>query len=87
MQIYGQVFAHERQFCVEIQVFSSKTQQTSIQFVQKLKYFLKTQGKYSFFRQVHYPALPKLGRKEKPELSIQCAFSQAVFTFDHSVQN
>ena len=68
--MYGQVFTHERQFCVEIQVFSSKTEQNSIQFVQKLKYFLKTQGKYSFFRQVHYPALPKLGRKEKPGIVV-----------------
>ena len=40
----------------------------SNEYFQKLKYFLKTQGKNSFFRQVHYPALPKLGRKEKPDL-------------------
>ena len=52
----------------KFRVFSLKTQQNSIEFVQKLKYFLKTQGKNSFFRQVHYPALPKLGRKEKPVL-------------------
>ena len=59
--------------------FSSKTQQNSIQFVQKLKYFLKTQGKNSFFWQVHYPALPKSGRKEKPVLnSISiCSISNA----------
>ena len=44
-----------------------KTQDAN-EYFQKLKYFLKTQGKYSIIRQVHYPALPKSGRKEKPGL-------------------
>ena len=46
----------------------SKTQGNANEYFQKLKYFLKTQGENSFFRQVYYPALPKLGRKEKPGL-------------------
>ena len=47
--------------------FPSKTQENADEYIQKLKYFLKTQGKNSFFRQVHYPALLKLGQKENPE--------------------
>jgi len=49
-------------------LFSSETHEDANEYFQKLKYFLKTQGKNLFFRQVHYPALPKLGRKEKPAL-------------------
>ena len=38
----------------------------------KLKYFLKTQGKTHFFREVHYPAQqPKSGRNEKTNLNVK----------------
>ena len=54
-------------FCQNFDFFF-KTQENANECFQKLNYFLKTQEKNSFFRQVHYPALPILGRKEKPVL-------------------
>ena len=54
-----------------IKTFFSQTQENANLGVQKLQYFFTTQKNSSW--QVHYPTLPKLGRKEKPGLKIkQC---------------
>ena len=57
-------------FCSKL-LFSSKTYENVYEYFRKLKYFIKTQGKNSFFRQVHYPTFLRLGRKEKPVLGTQ----------------
>ena len=46
----------------------------------------KTQGKHSFLRQVHYPALPKIGRKEKPALTSRTPLTHIVAMVWHSIQ-